>query len=244
MRRVVGIGASALLIATTLGAWWLRSAMATATIEIRRNVEVEGATPAQLAMARWAVGRFEAADLDPPAVEIGFHGDPSGCVGHPGFASQGVVDICTTLANLTTRWLLLHEMSHVWLDQNVDVHARTRFLRVRGLPSWNATRDPWQLRGYEQAAEIMAWLLGDRILTPEFTDDDPRQLDEAYELLTGKDPPPRSEDRAEDPEPIVRPRRWSTTTRVNEAAGLGEASIMRFGTQGDRKDMKSSKGGA
>ena len=70
------------------------------------------------------------------------------------------------LVNAMSRRALLHEMSHIWLDQNLDAEAEGAFLELRDLPSWNASSEPWELRGYEQGAEIMAWALGERILTP------------------------------------------------------------------------------
>ena len=66
----------------------------------------------------------------------------------------------------------------VWLDQNVGLSTRKRFLDLRGLAAWDVQSDPWQLRGYEQGAEIIAWALGERILTPQIAD--------AYELVTGQ----------------------------------------------------------
>jgi len=56
---------------------------------------------------------------------------------------------------------------------------------VRGLRAWNSSADPWGLRGYEQAAEILAWGLGERILTPTIPDNDPERIAASYELLTG-----------------------------------------------------------
>lgn len=67
---------------------------------------------------------------------------------------------------------------------------RSRFLELRELLSWNSSRDPWELRGYEQAAEIMAWALGERILTPHIPDDHLDQIAVAYELITGDALPP------------------------------------------------------
>jgi hypothetical protein len=185
MRTVIRFGALALLIATVVGTWWLRSAGAAAKVAIRQGVEVSGGTPEQLAMARWAVGRFEAAGLEPPAVEIAFHRGLSGCGGHLGFAREGEIDICTTLVNAMARRALLHEMSHIWLDQHADDDVRERFLDLRDLPSWNAYGDAWELRGYEQGAEIIAWVLGERILTPQIPFEDSGDLDVAFRLLTG-----------------------------------------------------------
>ena len=147
---------------------------------------VSGGTPEQIEMARWAVGRFEVAGLQPPAVEIEFHATPSGCAGHLGFARSGQVDVCTTLVNAMARRTLLHEMSHVWLDENVDGATQARFLALRDLPSWNASSDPWRRRGCEQGAEIVSWALGERILTPQIPDNDVEGLAEAFELLTGR----------------------------------------------------------
>jgi hypothetical protein len=145
-----------------------------------------GATSEQLDLVRWAVGRFEIAGLEPPHVEIEFHGDPSGCGGHFGFALEGQVDVCTTLVNAMTRRLLLHEMSHIWLDEHVGAGIRARFLELRQLASWNASSDPWALRGYEQGAEIISWALGERILSPQVPDTDPDEIASGYELLTGR----------------------------------------------------------
>jgi hypothetical protein len=186
MRTVIRLQALGLLIAAVPGAWWLRSAGATAAVAIRSNVQVRGAMPEQLAMAQWAVNRFEAAGLEPPTVKIEFHGDPSGCGGRLGFARQGEVDVCNILVNTMSRRVLLHEMSHIWLDENVGASARAEFLELRELGSWNASGDPWELRGYEQGAEIIAWTIGERILTPWIPDNDPPQIASAYEVLTGK----------------------------------------------------------
>jgi hypothetical protein len=188
MRTVIWFGASAFAIAGALAASSLRSINATDVAVIRPNVEVTGATE-QLAMARWAVERFEIAGLDPPVVEIAFHRSPSGCGGHLGLARQGEVDVCTTLVDPIARRALLHEMGHIWLDQNLSDPERERFLQVRGLHAWNDSSDTWALRGYEEGAEIMAWALGERILTPQIPDNEPIQLARGFELLTGSAPP-------------------------------------------------------
>jgi hypothetical protein len=184
MRTVSRFLAPSLLIAAILGGWLLRSEQATDTVAIRPTIEVTGATPQQLSLARWAVGRFEMAGLEPPALEIAFHGDPSGCQGHMGWARSGRVDVCTVLANEMSRRNLLHEMSHIWLDQNVGARTRDRFLDLRGLRSWNSSWDPWQLRGFEQGAELMAWTLGNRVLSAQIPDNAPSQVAAGFKLLT------------------------------------------------------------
>jgi hypothetical protein len=186
MRTFIRLQALGVLVATALGVWWLGSGPATAAVAIRSDIEVQGATPEQLALARWTSRRFEIAGLVLPRVEIEFHVDPAGCSGHLGFARLGQVDICTVLVNAMSRRALLHEMSHIWLDQNLDAEVREQFLELRDLPSWNASSEPWALRGYEQGAEIMAWALGERILTPQIPDTDPGPIGAAYEVLTGR----------------------------------------------------------
>jgi hypothetical protein len=185
MRVAVRFGALTLLAASALMGWSLRTSGAPHPTAIRSSVLVTGnATARQLTLARWAVERFEIAGLKAPSVEIEFHADPSDCAGHLGFARRSRVDVCTTLLNAMTRRLLLHEMSHVWLDQNLSSWTRAKFLEVRGLASWNSAEDPWQVRGFEQAAEIVSWAIGERILSAQIPDNDPEQMAEAYELLT------------------------------------------------------------
>ena len=185
MRTVTRLGALALLIGAGIGVWSLRSTGAEAAIAIGSDVAVSGATPEQVEMVRWAVGRFEAAGLEAPPVEIRFHGDAAGCGGHLGYAKAGKVDVCTTLVNTMARRNLLHEMSHIWLDVNAGPDVRERFLELRDLSSWNASADAWEFRGYEQGAEIISWAIGERILSAQVPDDDPAALEAGFETLTG-----------------------------------------------------------
>jgi hypothetical protein len=189
MRTVTRLGAVTLLVASGFAGSWLGFEGARPAVAIRSNVAVSGATPEQLELVRWAVGRFQAAGLEPPAVEIAFHDDGSGCGGHLGFARVGRVSVCTTLVNAMTRRTVLHEMSHIWLDSHTTQSLRDRFVSFRGLRSWNAASDPWELRGYEQGAEIMSWALGERILTPQIPGNDQGSIEEAYEFLTGMGTP-------------------------------------------------------
>ena len=80
--------------------------------------------------------------------------------------------------------LLLHEMGHAWIDENVTDSVRERFLEMRGLRAWNETTVPWDDRGYEHGAEIIAWGLGNRYMAPSIPDRDPARLAAGFELLT------------------------------------------------------------
>ena len=188
MRSFGWLGASILALATLAVGWSLAARQASG-VELRPGVTVFSEDPVQRRLAEWAVGRFEGAGLNPPTVEIAFHADASGCGGHLGYARDGRVDVCTVLVNEMARRDLLHEMGHIWVDQNVSQSVRERFLELRHLSTWNASAAEWHERGYEQGAEIIAWALGNRILTPQIPDNLPDRLDAGFEVLTGVAPP-------------------------------------------------------
>jgi hypothetical protein len=172
--RVAVLGA---LVAVTLGT--SRPASGTAII---------GGTPEQQSMARWAVGRFEAAGLWLPALEIHFHADRSGCRGRLGYYLKGEAHVCGTHTGLMAHRLVLHEMAHGWAEYNLSSVERARFLELRGLRTWKDHSAEWHERGTEHAAEIMSWARCDQgtgINTPSIPDNSIEQVTDAYELLTG-----------------------------------------------------------
>jgi len=188
MRTIGRLGASILALAALAGGCDL-SARHASGVELQPGFTVFSEDVAQQQLARWAVARFERAGLDRPMVEIAFHADASGCGGHLGYAEDGHVDVCTVLVNEMARRNLLHEMGHIWIDQNVSQSVREGFLELRHLSTWNASAAEWRERGYEQGAEIIAWALGNRILTPQIPDNLPDRLDAGFEVLTGVAPP-------------------------------------------------------
>jgi hypothetical protein len=184
MRTIGRLGSSILALMALASGWSVTEGEAS-PLEIRPGIVVFSADPAQQELARWAAARFDRAGLDPPTVEIRFHGDASGCGGHLGHAQDGGVDVCTVLVNEMARRNLLHEMGHIWIDQNVSRANRDRFLDFRGLGTWNSSTADWENRGYEQGAEIMAWALGDRILMAQIPENDPAKIGVAFAILTG-----------------------------------------------------------
>jgi hypothetical protein len=178
----------ALLVAVVLG-WRLGSARASAGVPIRAEILAYEADADQVQMVRWAANRFEVGGLPVPEVEIHFHRDLSGCGGYLGYALGGRVDLCTDVVDTPARRALLHEMGHIWLDEHFPASKRPPFLRLRNLAAWNASDDPWNVRGYEQGAEVMAWALGERIMTPSMMDNGEGKLEIAYSFLTGQDAP-------------------------------------------------------
>lgn len=176
---------------------WLAVAAVLALTLAMRLVETEtritGGTPAQQAMARWAVGRFEAGGLRLPSLEIRFHRSRNGCEDRLGGYSNGTANLCGEHVNWMSRRTLLHEMAHGWVDATVSSDLKTRFLRLRQLETWSDHDFDWEERGTEHAAEIIGWALDGQqsgIRGPSIPMNDPNQLAEAYELLTGR-PLPR-----------------------------------------------------
>ncbi len=94
------------------------------------------------------------------------------------------------MINLTTQHTVLHEMAHAWSETNDGEAVRARFMALRHLDTWNSWDEPWQDRGWEQAAEIISWTIGDRILSLwSIPDLEPAQILAAYTMLTGRRPP-------------------------------------------------------
>jgi hypothetical protein len=154
----------------------------------KTGITVAGGTPPQQAMAEWAVGRFVAGGLSLPPLEIRFHPTRDGCRARLGYYLDGAVDLCGTHTNQMARRTLLHEMAHGWVESNLSEAGRDRFLELRALSTWNDHTVAWEERGFEQAAEIMSWALGDQgtgILRPSIPRNSLEQLTDAYELLTG-----------------------------------------------------------
>lgn len=146
-----------------------------------QSVEVSNHTADGLALVNWAFARFEVAGLVEPTVrEIDFgHGDP-GCEDAAGWAVLGVGDESITMCldidricrhvdgaavfTVVGRVCILHELSHLWLSQNVTEPAHSEFMELTGANNWRDPDTPWSERGVEQAADTIAWgLLGERI---------------------------------------------------------------------------------
>lgn len=148
--------------------------------------------PAPHPLVEWAMGRFEAAGLDAPDLEVVFHDTKEPCNGNTGLYVPGEVDtvhICATSGSDTAlRRTLLHELGHAWAAEHLDETERADFLALRGLEHWAAPA-PWYLRGSEHAAETLAWGLQEGDLGVHTVEpNDPAALCEAFEALTGCEP--------------------------------------------------------
>jgi hypothetical protein len=149
------------------------------------SIRVFGGDPEHVRLVRWAAARYETRGLRVPTVDVHFHPDTSGCYGHLGSQLGGRVDVCVVSVFELGRETLLHEMGHAWIDENVTDSVRDQFLELRGLRAWNQSTVPWDSRGFEHGAEIIAWGLGNRYMAPSIPDRDPARLAAGFELLTG-----------------------------------------------------------
>jgi hypothetical protein len=149
------------------------------------SIRVFGGDPEHVRLVRWAAARYETRELGVPTVEVHFHPDTSSCYGHLGSQLGARVDVCVVSVFELGRETLLHEMGHAWIDENVTDSVRDRFLEMRGLRAWNESTVPWDDRGFEHGAEIIAWGLGNRYMAPSIPDRNPPRLAAGFELLTG-----------------------------------------------------------
>jgi hypothetical protein len=161
-----------------------------APVVVAETIRVFGADAEHQHLVRWAYGRYEHAGLEVPPVDVHFHPDTSGCSGHLGRWILGRVDICVVIVSEIAREAVLHEMGHAWVEENVSATVRERFMRMRGLTAWNDQSVIWDERGFEHAAETLAWALGHRYIAPGIPDHSPARLTAAFELLTGGLPMP------------------------------------------------------
>ena len=133
---------------------------------------------------------LSAAGLQLPPVQVAFHAGTDGCRGNVGYQVDGHVDLCIRLAmEPGPERIVLHELAHAWCDEHLTDAARLRFMASRDLTDWNGTATDWKDRGYEQAAEIIAWGLGDGTMLPSI--DGPTDiptLTQGLRILTGVAP--------------------------------------------------------
>jgi len=156
-----------------------------APMAVGSSIRVFGGDREHVRLVRWAAARYETRGLGVPTVDVHFHPDTSGCYGHLGAELGGRVDVCVVIVSEVARETLLHEMGHAWIEENVTGSVRERFLEMRGLRAWNETAVPWDDRGFEHGAEIIAWGLGNRYMAPSIPDREPERLAVGFELLTG-----------------------------------------------------------
>ena len=174
-RRLVGTIGVALLLGMT--------AAGPAT-----RLEVSGGSAPQRQLLAWALERFEDAGIELPPIDVRFGDGPEDCADHLGFYRDGTVWFChRTTSDLAARGIV-HELAHAWIETTLPGEIQERFLELRGLGTWNGQDVTWDERGSEQAAEILAWAVGDQAdgtRAPSFPGNSRPELADAYRVLTG-----------------------------------------------------------
>lgn len=164
------------------------------------DLKVRATHPLQSVNVSWAMGRFDAAGLDLPPLEISFARGPDVCDGHRGTAATDrlpvKLEVCVdSYDEVQQREVLLHELAHAWDLGGLATspESRDNFLWARGLANWHDQSEEWAHRGAEQAAEILMWGLRDS-QTPIATSagsvgpQDTASLTQAFRMLTGRLP--------------------------------------------------------
>ena len=166
------------------------SPQAAVSDDLPPRVVIDAADAAHAAMAEWALERFDAAGLELPPLLVAISGrDQSFCGGVPARAfpqaQPAEVRVCWDDA-----FILLHELAHIWEAHNLDPERRVGFADLReGVEAWRDRDVPWEARGAEHAANVIAWgLLEDPYPISRTYPNDVASMLEAYRDLTGRDP--------------------------------------------------------
>ena len=196
------------------GGWWTdlslpgpRDEVVTGTIHTAaQEIAVHNGTDRLAGLVRWALERFDRADLAEPRLEsVTFEPsrrceDVAGRLilddgSHDVFLCLHERDLCRGRATcdvpaLNVRIGILHELSHAWLLDHTDAATRTRLLDLTGLAAWDEDSAPWSQRGAEYAAEVLAWgLLDERAPMVRIGDPPCAELVAAFEIITSSRPP-------------------------------------------------------
>jgi hypothetical protein len=187
--------------------WWTQAVIpgpiqdrVTGTVVVAdQRIAVHNGTTGAIELVRWAMARFLAADLTAPTVaSVAFSeeahqaqcsADDRGLALKVGPAYQ--IYLCFTVdgtAPASARELMLHELAHVWMWQNLNAQLHAEFVARLQLPTWDAFDVRWDQRGIEHAAAVIAWGLGGQPQSRLLGSRSCADLAEAFELLTGTTP--------------------------------------------------------
>lgn len=169
-------------------------------------VQIRNGGPVYTQVVAWALDRFAAAGLPAPDVAVvAFDPLDRDCAGRCGLAMStppATALVCVDAAGLNQSaapsgqplplWpsrVVLHELTHIWLDQHTDPSARQRLVDVLGLTVWDDPEAPWSQQGVEWAAESMVWGLVGRPLTLSALGSPPCDLmAQAFRTVSGAEP--------------------------------------------------------
>ena len=149
--------------------------------------------PELMILGEWALGRYTQAGLDLPSLDIYFHDDKEPCRGysalHTRTESGSLINVCSHNRTPKVEGTILHEIGHAWAGHNLTDSQRQAFVDSQGLEAWNNKETSWNERGTEQAAEIVAWGLGEYQGRPRWIpNNDLDSLTAAFQQLTSTSP--------------------------------------------------------
>lgn len=151
---------------------------------------IKADTAEQFEIAEWALNRFDEAGLELPPLTIEFRGpDQTGCGGAPARVHLNHTPVLVAIC-WNSPFILLHELAHIWEHDHVTDATRQALTTMRSdIESWASLDVPWEHRGREHAANIIAWgLLEDPYPVSRTCPNDPDSLTAAYHLLTNNEP--------------------------------------------------------
>lgn len=154
------------------------------------EVIIDTQNQAQQDMAQWALDRYADAGLDLPPLVIRFPGqDLSLCDGGQGMAYLDHNPIEVRMC-WNDKFILLHELAHVWEAHNVATEKHQPFMDMRdGVESWASRDVAWAARGREHAANVIAWGLLEQPYPLSTTyPNDVASMIEAFSHLTDAEP--------------------------------------------------------
>ncbi len=132
---------------------------------------------------------FTAAGLTLPQLKISFTSEVRNCRGRLGLFNPTpdvwTITICSDLA-----FVIVHEMAHAWIHDNVDERQRLIYTKWQGKASWANSSHDWNDRGMEDAAFVIQQNL---MIRPTPGSDEWQRRINAYEFLTGCVSPARDQ---------------------------------------------------
>ena len=187
----------------TAEAWWEAAQVPPAVAMVHtgtlqagdRSIEIYNGSPRLDDFVIWGMDRYTAGGLRTPAVEVMrfISTTTDTCHRVAGLNLGTEITLCVDTSGATPplpKAVLLHELGHAWMNENLDQAARERFLRTSGKPTWASTRNDWGDRGVELAASTLSWTLMDQPqpLNRRLGTHSCPELAELYQILVGKAP--------------------------------------------------------
>ena len=143
------------------------------------------ATPSTSVWSDGRPTRFETRGLGVPTVDVHFHPDTSGCYGHLGSElGRPRRRVRGERQRGGARDAAPRDGARVDRGERHRLGARAVHSRCAACGPGTRPTVPWDDRGFEHGAEIIAWGLGNRYMAPSIPDRDPAGLAAGFEFLT------------------------------------------------------------